>query len=94
MVISCTTVEIVRKTTLSNQAVATATSSHIWPTRVALCAWKAFHADAHTRNTTFQSKISPKAKSMFGWIDLVVNGNNSLRIWSDPLPKVHLPEYY
>ena len=42
-------------------------------------AWRAYHAD-HSANTTFQIKISPKAKSLYSWIDLIVNGNNSLSI--------------
>ena len=48
-------------------------------------AWRAYHADAQSTNTTFQPKISPKAKSLYGWIDLIVNGNNSLSICTSKL---------
>ena len=48
-------------------------------------AWRAYHADAQSTNTTFQPKISPKAKSIYGWIDLIVNGNNSLSICNSKL---------
>ena len=53
-------------------------------------AWRVYHADAHAANTTFQTKISPRAKSLFSLIDLVMNGNNSLSICSNPLHKKYI----
>ena len=48
-----------------------------------LCAWRAYDADAHAH---FRLRlISPRAKYLFSWIDLVVNGNNSLSICSNQL---------
>ena len=36
-------------------------------------AWRAYHKSAQADNTTFEPKISSKVKTVFGWIDMVVN---------------------
>ena len=53
-------------------------------------AWRAYHESAQADNTTFEPKISSKAKTTFGWIDMVMNGNNALSIVSNPIYKTYI----
>ena len=53
-------------------------------------AWRAYHESTKADNKTFEPKISSRAKNIFGWIDMIVNGNNALSIVSNPLYKTYI----
>ena len=53
-------------------------------------AWRAYHESTQADNKTFEPKISSQAKNIFGWIDMIVNGNNALSIVSNPRYKMYI----
>ena len=70
--------------TLAKRKDQAAYNQGMWP------AWRAYHESTQADNKTFEPKISSWAKNIFGWIDMIVNGNNALSIVSNPLYKTYI----